>query len=125
MKITLSGIPPSLNRFAGRENTWQYREEKKHWTDAVMWMAKSAKGRPKQPFEKAVVMITYYFSDRRRHDADNYAGKFLLDGLTKAGIIVDDDLQHISTIIRGDYDRENPRTEISVEEAYSNGELFT
>ena len=123
MKITVRGIPPSLNQFAGRENTWQYREEKKLWTDAVMWMAKSAKGRPKQPFEKAVVMITYYFSDRRRHDADNYSGKFLLDGLTKAGIIVDDDLQHISTIIRGDYDKENPRTEISVEEAY-HGELL-
>lgn len=64
----------------------------------------------------AQVHIRYFFPTAARHDADNYAGKFLLDGLTKAGIIIDDDLKHITTTISGDVDRKNPRTEITIKE---------
>ena len=71
---------------------------------------------PPQPYLKARVTITYYFPTAMRHDADNYAGKFLLDGLTKAGVIVDDDLAHIRTHIAGDYDKREPRTVITVRE---------
>ena len=116
MKITLNGIPPSLNVTAGRNNVWEYRKNKTMWTQAVYMKCKASKERPAQPFEKARVTITYYFEDRRRHDADNYAGKYLLDGLTKAGVIVDDDLKHITTTIVGEYDKMHPRTEILVEE---------
>ena len=31
MRIILRGVPPSLNAFAGRENTWEYRKAKKEW----------------------------------------------------------------------------------------------
>ena len=116
MKIVLKGIPPSLNTTAGRANVWQYRKDKATWTEAVYYACKSNKNRPARPFERAEVTITYYFADRRRHDADNYAGKYLLDGLTKAKVIVDDDLRHIATRIVGEYDKANPRTEIVVEE---------
>ena len=114
MKIVLKGGPPSLNRFAGRENVWSYRQEKARWTQAVRIM--SLKDRPKMPYEFAEVRIKYYFPTNARHDADNYAGKFLLDGLTKAGIIVDDDFKHIRLSASGEYDRENPRTVIEVKE---------
>ena len=110
--ISLKGVPPSLNKTAGRKNVWDYRNAKYEWTRRV-WGA-AMKDKPKNPFQKAVVEITYYFPTRARHDADNYAGKFLLDGLTKAGVIVDDDLKHISTFIIGMYDKEHPRTEIRV-----------
>lgn len=116
MKIVLKGIPPSLNATAGRNNVWEYRRDKAMWTQAVYNACKSNENRPTQPFEYAEVTITYYFADRRRHDADNYAGKYLLDGLTAAGVIVDDDLKHITTKIVGEYDKANPRTEIVVEE---------
>lgn len=114
MRIELKGTPPSLNKFVGRENSWEYREAKSIWTKKV-WAASLAV-RPDKPFEKAVVTIIYYFPTAARHDADNYAGKFLLDGLTKARVIVDDDLKHITTTIRGEVDRKNPRTVIEVEE---------
>lgn len=114
MKITIKGIPPSLNEFAGRKNAWGYRGCKNSWTQKV-W-ACALKQRPPKPFEHAKVTITYYFRTAHRHDADNYAGKFLLDGLTEAGIIVDDDLNHIQTTIVGKVDRKDPRTVIVVEE---------
>ena len=114
VRITIPGVPPSLNRFAGRENTNEYRSAKKEWTDKVIWLAKGQ--RPKQPYDKANVEIMYYFPNRNRHDPDNYAGKFLLDGLTKAGIIADDSFAHITLAVGGGYDKDNARTVITVRE---------
>lgn len=114
--LTLDGVPPSLNRTAGRANVWEYRRTKDEWTAAVVWAIKVAKCKPPRPFELAHITLHYFFPDRRRRDADNYAGKFLLDGLTRGGIIVDDDMQHISTTIKGDVDKTKPRTVITVEE---------
>ena len=114
MKITLKGTPPSLNKFMGRKSEWDYRNEKTIWTRAVLYAAKAAKDRPEQPFEKAEVVIDYFFRTAVRHDADNYCGKFLLDGLTKAKVIADDDFSHISLTVHGHTDRKNPRTEITV-----------
>lgn len=114
MKITLKGTPPSLNKFMGRKNEWDYRNEKTIWTRAVLYAAKAAKDRPAQPLEKAEVRIDYFFRTAIRHDADNYCGKFLLDGLTKAKVVVDDDFAHISLTVHGHIDRKNPRTEITV-----------
>lgn len=119
MKIVLKGVPPSLNAFAGRGNVWEYREQKKRWTQAAWAACRASKDRPKEPYEKASLTISYYFPTLARHDADNYCGKFLLDGLTKAGVIVDDDLKHITVKIQGYHDKANPRTEILVE-----GELW-
>jgi len=114
VRIVLKGVPPSINKFAGRENAREYRDEKKRWTDAVMWVASAQ--RPKEPYRRADVKILYYFPTRGRRDPDNYAGKFLLDGLTHAGIIVDDDFAHIRLGVAGAVDREEPRTVITVEE---------
>ena len=97
IRITLPGIPRSLNAFAGRRNIWEYREEKQHWTDLVCLLGRSQ--RPTKPLDKAVVTISYRFPDKRRRDPDNYNGKMLLDGLTQAGIIADDSFQHIKLIL--------------------------
>lgn len=114
MTYTIHQIPPSLNKFAGRENTWEYRGLKQEWKDIVSLCCRP---RPSVPIEKAKVTITYYFPDRRRHDPDNYAGKMILDGLTNAGIIKDDSFDCIELVLRGGYDKKNPRTEIEIQEA--------
>lgn len=119
MMITLKGTPPSLNKFAGRLNTWDYRSEKEHWTAAVYIAAQNEmrrSGARKKPPELARVEISYYFPDRKRRDPDNYAGKFLLDGLTKAGAIMDDDFRHIQLSVEGHCDKDRPRTIIKVTE---------
>lgn len=117
MKIVLKGTPPSLNKYMGRKNEWDYRAEKTRWTRAVLYAARAAKDRPEQPLEKAEVVIDYFFRTAVRHDADNYCGKFLLDGLTKAKVIVDDDFAHISLTVHGHVDSQKPRTEITVTKA--------
>ena len=117
MKITLKGTPPSLNKFVGKMGGWEYRKEKQKWTTMVFFLGRAI--RPPKPYTRATVEITYYFPDRRRHDPDNYCGKFLLDGLTKAGIIEDDDFSHVRLGVMGEVDRDNPRTEIVVTEEHT------
>lgn len=116
MKIVLKGVPPSLNQTAGRANVWEYRENKKKWTEAVQWEVRACKYRPREPLQMASVRITYFFPDARRRDADNYCGKYILDGLTRSGVIADDDFAHIVLTVKGYADRKNPRTEIEVTE---------
>lgn len=111
IKFTVPGIPPSLNKFAGRKNCWEYRELKNQWTMLIKFSAPKIK----QPIEKATVTITYFFPTRVRHDPDNYSGKMILDGLTAAGIIKDDSFDCVELVLKGEYDKKNPRVEIEVE----------
>ena len=114
IKLTLRGVPPSLNRFAGRVNAWQYRAEKERWTNAVQLAIKAQGCKPLRPFDRAEVTIDYFFRDARRRDPDNYSGKLLLDGLTRGGVIVDDSFNHITLTVTGAVDKKSPRTEIIV-----------
>lgn len=80
MKITIPEIPPSLNKYAGRLNGWDYRAEKQRWLQLFVAYCPKCK-----PMAKAIVTITYYFPTRHRHDPDNYNGKMLMDGLVHRG----------------------------------------
>lgn len=117
MKLIIPEIPPSNNKYIGRgsakEQAFAYQQEKTRWA----WLIKSAiKNKPESPFERANIKITYYFPDGRRRDPDNYSGKFILDGLTRAGLIKDDSFNCIKLELCGDMDRNNPRTEIEIEQ---------
>ena len=109
-KYIIPFTPPSLNKYAGRENVWEYRAEKERWKSIC---AVCCRPRPKTPPEYAQVILTFYFDNRRRHDADNYQ-KFILDGLVTAGVIKDDDFTHCQVLCKGGYDKNNPRTEIEI-----------
>ena len=78
-----------------------------------MWLCKKF-GDPE--LENADVQIIYYFDNIHRRDKDNYTPKFILDGLTKAGIIADDNTDNIFLNWKIKYDKEDPRTEILIEE---------
>lgn len=116
VKLVISEIPPSNNKYMGKSAKgfhFTYQEEKQRWA----WLVRAAvKRKPQKPFKKARVRITYYFPDRRRRDPDNYSGKFILDGLTGAGVIEDDSFSNIRLELRGGHDKNNPRTEIELEE---------
>ena len=110
MKYTIPRVPPSLNKYAGRENVWEYREQKALWKQLCNVYCRP---KPKEPPRFALVVLTFYFKDKRRRDADNYQ-KMILDGLVGAGIIVDDDFEHCRVLCDGDVDKDNVRTEIDV-----------
>ena len=111
MKFAVPMIPPSDNQFKGRQNVWEYRELKKQWLDAVMLLCRP---KPQKPALKAEVTLTYFFKDKRRHDPDNYAGKFILDGLVRGGILADDSFDNVELRLKGGYDPKNPRTEVEI-----------
>ena len=114
MKIIINEIPPSDNKFKGRQNVWEYRIEKERWL-GVVWYACVGR-KPSEPVKKDTVTITYFFPTRGRRDPDNYSGKFIIDGLVSAGIIQDDSFQCIDLRLKADYDKKNPRTEVEVTE---------
>ena len=111
MKIVLRGTPPSMNKFLGRKNEWEWRGVKKNWTEKVYLACQPS---PPKAYESALVRIDYFFKTRLRRDPDNFSGKMLLDGLTRAGVIVDDDFGHIALAVHGHVDPDDPRTEITV-----------
>lgn len=113
IKYIIPEIPPSNNKYIGRDVRWAYRDVKKQWETRVAY---TCIPRPKQPLQNVTVKLTYYFPDKRRRDPDNYSGKMILDGLTKAGILADDSFGCIDLILRGRYDKTHPRTEIEIKE---------
>lgn len=68
MKITIPEIPPSLNKYAGRANAWDYRAEKQRWLQLFVAYCPKCK-----PMCKAIVTICLCF-----HTAAIYAGCSIL-----------------------------------------------
>lgn len=114
VKITVNDIPPTNNKYMGNSHNFnEYRREKERWH----WLIRAALGkaeRPKTPFEKAIVSITYYFKDKIRRDPDNYSGKMLLDPLVREGILKDDSFNVVTLVLDGRVDKKKPRTEIEI-----------
>lgn len=112
MRFVIPEIPPSNNKYIGRENRWGYQAEKKRWAAVI---ALTCRPRPPEPLKRAAVRLVYHFKDGRRRDPDNYSGKMILDGLVGAGIIADDSFSCIELQLAAVYDK-GGYTEIIVEE---------
>lgn len=109
----ISGIPPSNNQFIGRNKRWQYQDAKKHWADLI---SLACRPKPPEPLKKCRVHLHYMFPDKRRRDPDNYSGKFILDGLVKAGILEDDNFTNIQLILSAEFGGNQKQTLIEIEE---------
>ena len=112
--IEINDIPPSLNRFIGRNNVHAYRKAKREWDDLVYLFA--IQKRPREPYKRAEVHIKFIFPDRRKHDVGNME-KFITDGLIKAGIIEDDNYMCIGELhLSGGYEAGVRKTIVGVAE---------
>lgn len=121
IRIILPGIPPTANTYLGNSHHHRvYQNAKKEWEETVHWAVKAAGWRG-EPLRKARVELVYHFPDRKRRDPDNYAGKFILDGLKSAGVLVDDSFSNVQLVlVAGAVDKAKPHVEIlvsSLEEA--------
>ena len=107
----IPAIPPSMNKYKGRTNMWEYHKDKAKWEEMIGFICRP---RPSAPIKQSVLTLTYYFKTKIRHDPNNYDGQFITDGLVKAKIIVDDSFDNIELVLRGRHDKDNPRTEIHI-----------
>ncbi len=92
-------VPPSMNKYAGRSNVWEYRADKKTWKDLVFYYSKPMMTRNAiiEPLEYVLIFLGFEFKQNRIQDPDARL-KFLLDGLTYSGLIVDDSSKHIAIL---------------------------
>ena len=103
-------------------NTWfilrrpELNALKQKWKDFIVWWIGDLGFTDKQ-LDDVKMKFTVYFPTKRRHDVDNQVPKFILDGFTEAGFIVDDDESHLRELtLTTAYDKTNPRTVIEIEE---------
>lgn len=72
------------------------------------------------PWERATVRATFYHARRNRRDDVNFLAslKPAYDGLVDAGLLEDDDSEHLTTLPAAfELDREHPRVELLVTRA--------
>lgn len=114
-EYSIPAVPDSLNKYMGRDNMWEYRQQKPVWEQLVCVYCRPL---PRKPIEKAVVTLIFHFTTRQRHDPDNYVGgaKPLMDGLVRAGVIVDDSFDCIELRARqGEVDAKG-RVDVRIED---------
>lgn len=101
-------------------NTWfilprpQMNVLKQKWKDFGIWLMNDL-GYAGMKIENFEIEYITYMPTRRRIDPDNTTPKFLNDALVESGFIMDDDGVHMKSLtLKTGYDKENPRTEITV-----------
>lgn len=111
--VTVPHVPPSLNVWSRKH--WRVRHKQVEEMTEVMRLLKAARKIPR--YERVEVQLVYYFRDGRKRDPDNYAGKFILDGLKKSGIIADDNSK-VLRLPQPEFrvDKLMPRTEVFISE---------
>lgn len=94
--IRIEGIPPNLN-ITRNLHHFKSNKEKKEWENIVAYCVRSQSIYPVRRIRQT---YEFYFKDKRRHDPDNYSAcaKWINDGLVSAGIIPDDNFDHIETL---------------------------
>lgn len=117
-RFTIKGKLPSLNdkTAADRAHWAQGAGLKKRCDETVMWYAKAAKV---EPMAGRVHVTCAWYEPNRKRDPDNVRSgvKFILDGLVRLGVLGGDGHRHIAGFTDTfDFDAENPRIEVTLEE---------
>ena len=97
------------NHFARAAATKKYRREARE--------AAEAEGIESGPWERATIAATFYHKTKRRRDDVNALAmlKPAYDGIVDAGLIVDDDSEHLTTLPASfALDKAAPRVELLI-----------
>lgn len=87
---------------------------KQIWKEFCVWWIQDLGYQNLNLKEFEMTFITY-MPTKRRSDPDNMSPKFILDGFSESGLILDDDGTHLKSLtLQTSYDKENPRTEILI-----------
>lgn len=108
-------IHPTINSWFVLQRQAMNSLKQKH-KDFIVWLCKDL-GINNMKIHKCKIISTTYMPTKRRVDVDNLTLKFWLDGLVEAGFIEDDCYSCVTELtLRAGYDKDNPRTEIIIEE---------
>lgn len=89
---------------------------KQDWKEYIVWLVEQC-GYTDLGINKCEITCKFYMPTKRRADPDNYSPKFVMDGLTEAAVIVDDDYSHCNPlVIELAYDKDNTRMEIHIKD---------
>lgn len=112
--------PPIAHPWHESINTWMIMKRpamnalKQRWKEFIIWFVER-NGLNNEQIEKCQMSFFTYYPTSRRHDIDNSVPKFILDGLVEGGLIVDDDIEHITKLeLQCAIDKDWPRTEITI-----------
>ena len=87
---------------------------KQKWKDFGIWLMNDLGYAGMKIGQYEIEYITY-MPTKRRADPDNFTEKFFNDALVESGFVVDDDGRHMRSLtLKTDYDKDNPRTEVTV-----------
>ena len=115
VEFTIPGTLATMNEIvaASKKHPMVYANMKKDFTALVMIHARNLPKISKSDFD-----ITWYCKDKRKDKDNIIAGtKFLLDGLTKAGIMDNDGWSEVGNIMhRFEVDKAKPRIEVKIYE---------
>lgn len=104
---------PSINQWFILPRV-QMNALKQKWKDAMIWWINDL-GYQDMHLEDFDLEVIVYFDTKRRVDTDNQIPKFILDGWSESGFIIDDDGKHLHSLtLKTGYDKDNPRTEFII-----------
>ena len=113
-------VPPIKQPRHESMNVWMIMKRpmmnalKQRWKDFIGWFV-TEQGYANLRIEKCEIRQVVYYPTQRRADVDTSVGKFVLDGLVQAQMVIDDDYRHITKLIlECGYDKDNPRTELYI-----------
>lgn len=105
-----------LNRRTGKMFPMTDPKTTEYMADVVKQLKDQFKGMKITEYPISVQLV-FYYPTKHRKDLDNSAST-ILDCMTKAGVIEDDDVKHVNELYCyfAGYDKENPRVEIILED---------
>jgi len=97
MRLIIPLKAPSLNQIYAGTHWTKRKKLADEWHLVVKSIAYENQNWKGILFDKAVISYEIHYKHKRRHDFDNamYAAKLINDGLVMAGVIPDDDIDHL------------------------------
>ena len=113
LTVSIDYVQPSLNKLL-RIHYHEFHQELQRALEHA-WVA--LRGKPKFTGKRVKIAYTIYFGNKHKHDYSNYGQKLLDDALVQESIIDDDsDKVIVEETLRFKHDKNDPRTEIEIEE---------
>ncbi len=101
IRIEVTQLPPVSSSPNWRGHWAERYQAARVYRDAVFYSCVDARNRAlaggKLAFIRAKLSLTFVFAKHRRRDRDNLLSRFKpgLDGIVQAGLVVDDDAEHL------------------------------